>query len=151
MPAINKQFCPTCGQSVNKREISLYKGLVSGLYRVWRYCEEHDTWTLNMKTIREVLGQVDYSRFNDWKRFEPEMVWGKRSEYNFNKGLMRQSFTGRRQVCVRMLKDPLTDTLDRVEFDYLRNVPSLVGFLDDNEQFIAQYRDRVDLEQGALL
>lgn len=151
MSSDNKQACPTCGQSVNKREISLYSGLVKALYEVWQYCERNDKWTLSMKTIRSELTQIDYSRFNDWKRFEPDMVTGSRGLYEFDKELMRQTFTGSREVCTLVLKEPLASYYERVEFKNINDVPFLKSFLDDSMDYIARYRGTAEIKQGRLL
>lgn len=144
----NKQSCPRCGQSVNERQITLFVGMVEGLWKVFKYCEAKGSYTFKKKDIKHLLGDVVSANFAYWRWFgglayNPDGIAG---HYGLNEQRCRDFFAGKLQIPTVLWKNPLSDGIRREDYRYIQAIPNLSEFLDENEQYIAVYRD----PQGAL-
>lgn len=142
MPAIGKQSCPTCGQSTNKREISVYRGMVNMLYRVWQWCESTGVWhDIRSRDVFQFAANRNESvRFADWRTICPSLVGGRKGYYSFSQKNLRAFFTGKVRLACTALKNPLTKEITRYDHRYVHEVANLGEFLNENEEYIAQYR-----------
>ena len=126
--------------------------MVVGLLKIWKHAEVNDKWTWKASEVRQYLdGKAQYARFGDWKHLEPDMVYGRKGLYLFDKDLMRETFTKQREICIRLWRDPLRKVDERTDFAYVDEVPKLGELLDDNRDFIIRYKGKVNLEQESLL
>ena len=59
--------CPSCGQSVNKRKISLIKDMVTSLRKVYVWCVENNRHEFRRREIRHLLlTENESAHFGDW-------------------------------------------------------------------------------------
>lgn len=151
MATINKQSCPTCGQSVNKKEENLNDVLVKALFTVVKYAQDRDMTEVKMKEIRPFISSQAYSRLSYLKKFLPEMVSGSRGVYEFNFKYLNEFFAGKRKVCIQYLHDPLQQDITFTKYGFIEDVKSMKEFLDNNEEYVAMYRGRAETNQTALL
>jgi hypothetical protein len=143
MPTLNKESCPTCGQSVNSREIALFSGMVQALWKVLRWCEDNNRTEFERKEIKHLFGGNDniIARFGDWIWFG-NLVYrphGAKKFYGLNLEACRAFFAGRLAIPVRVLRDPLSDTYTTIESRTIREIPNLNEFLDGQREFISRY------------
>ena len=146
MTAINKKICTChCGHehNINEREITMYKGLVTALWRVFKHCEEKGIYQFKIKDVRHLYDQVSYARFGDWEKFGGLVYQEQRGEYGLNMGRCQEFFAGKRKIPKIVYKNPITKENRTEEEDYvtINQLPNLKEFLDENDQFIARYRE----------
>lgn len=158
MSTINKQSCPTCGQSVNKRQISLFKGMVEALFGVYKWCKENNRHEFKKKDIEHLLSKSVQANFAYWRWFgglayNPDNIQG---HYGLNMERCEDFFTGKLSIPTVLLKNPLEedDKIEKFEYKYISEIPHLSSFLDENKNFIAQYMGSVEFGedgQGRLI
>lgn len=160
MPTINKQSCPECGQSVNEHEIVLNTALVKALFSVYKYCKEKNRHEWKRVEIDHLIpkGHV-YGNFGYWQWFSTGLVY-RPTSYNgrdlagqgkgywgFNLERIEEFFAGKRQVYMRIWKNPLKSEGDNLRFEepgYIGDIPHISQFLDENKEFIVQYGTKFD-------
>ena len=117
--------------------------MVRSLFAVWRWCiEKGVNEDVKRKDFKHLfLNENEIMRFADWKYFIPSMVYGdKRGFYSFDiKGLWK-FFNGETRIPFRIIKNPLTGTIKHEDFRSIREVPKLMQFLDENQEFIVNYQ-----------
>lgn len=147
MPNIKKQCCPTCGQSVNEREIHLFTGMVTCLYKVVRWCEANGVHEFKKKDIKHLLTDVVSANFAYWRWFgglvyNPDGIQG---HYGLNMQRCRDFLGGKLQIPTVLYKNPLvTDDEKAIRpggYGYIHEIPILSTFLNEEGEYIARYRD----------
>ena len=154
MSSIQKHTCPTCGQSVNERSISLFDGMVETLWNVFQWCERKQVHEFVKKDVKHLItSDVVSANFAYWRWFgglayNPDDVQG---HYGLNMERCREFFANRLKIPTRLWKNPLMPEGERVKPDpdsyaTCDNIPNLFEFLDRNKNYIARYRE----PQGSL-
>lgn len=146
----HKQTCPTCGQSVNLRRIKLGKHHVQALLKIGIFLKQNNVTAATMAEIKPHLTSVQYSTLNQLRKFEPSIIYGKRGTYEFDVAALRELFRGGK-MCIEYHVDPLKGTTERVAFGTVQDAKGVIEFLDENNQFVAQYIGRSETKQGAPL
>lgn len=146
MKAQNIQKCPHCGQSANKREITLYKGMVDALARVYKWCSEKRRWdNIRFRDFAHLLGPNEMARFSDWPTFDSKMVGNEKRKYVFNEKLIAEYLANRRKVPSLILRDPLRRPTDEAfEEKYAKEISPLYEFMDEDE-YVAKYEGTANL------
>ena len=109
MKVINKQSCPTCGQSINEREIALFSQMVDALWAVVKWCVANQTDNFTRKDIKHLLEtDVQVARFGDWRFFGDLMEKDGRGHYRLNKESVVRFFSGDTEIPIKVMKDPIT-------------------------------------------
>ena len=150
MKSEHKQTCPTCGQSVNKRSIQLYSGMVKVLLKIHKWCSEKETHEFTRKDIEHLLaGYSENCRMSDWVLFGGLMYRPdgekKGGRYGMNMERTQDFLSGKLKIPTVILKDPLTKELEMTEYKNVYQIPHLAEFLDENKQYIARYSGAVEL------
>jgi hypothetical protein len=150
MPSHNKQTCPTCGQSVNKREIHLFSGLVGALFSVYQWCGEEQKHEFTKKEIKHLIkddvvsGVFAYLRWFGGLVYNPD---GIRGHYGLNMERCQEFFAGRLSIPTMLLKDPLEKdeekAIEKLDYRKIDQIPNLSEFLDENKEYIAKYQGRL--------
>lgn len=149
MSSINKKTCPTCGQSVNEREINLFKGMVIDLWKVLRWCEENNKFTFHKKDIEHLLSKSVQANFAYWRWFggllyNPDDIAG---HYGINRERADDFFSGNLEIPMTLYRNPLGknlgESLRKGKYGTIRDVPNLTKFLDEDENYIARYHSGV--------
>ena len=140
MPTLGKQSCPTCGQSVNEREIGLFKGMVTALYSVWKWCEENNITEFTRKDIKHLFkDENQIARFGDWVLFGM-VAKEQKGHYIISLNRCRKFFAGEILINTTIYKNPLTKTLRHENPKYVNEIKGIVEFLDENSEFIVRYK-----------
>ena len=114
MPSIGKQTCPCCGQSINKREIGLFKELIEALIEIYKWCQARGTHEFTRKDIKHLLKSDNViARFGDLKLFggivyTPDETG--RGHYGINIERMEQFLRNELKIPTKILKNPLERT-----------------------------------------
>jgi hypothetical protein len=142
----NIRVCPTCGQSVNLREWALFQGMVEALWDVYEWCIENHTDTFKKSDVKAILdrhGSVG-SVFHNWCFLCKALRRLKRGTYTLDLMACREFFNGTRSVWTVMLTDPLTGEVTTSDRRKVYEIGTLTKFLDDDGNYVAQYKDRKD-------
>lgn len=140
MPAINKCECPTCGRSINKREIALFSGMVKALFKVWKWCQEKRVHEFQRKEIKHLFRtENEVARFGDWVWFGGLIYKHGKGRYGFNIERTKKFFAGELEIPIRIYKDPLSGEIEKADYRTIKGIPHLIEFLDENNEYIAQY------------
>jgi hypothetical protein len=162
MPTLNKQACPTCGQSVNEHEIPVSMSMVKTLFAIYQYCKQTGKHEFRRKEIDHLIpkGHV-YGNFGYWKWFGAGIVYSPdgrgKGHWGFNLERIEEFVAGKRQIYARVWKNPLKPKGDQItlgELVYIHEIPSIQAFLDANYDFIVEYKGKVKFNedgQGTLL
>jgi hypothetical protein len=142
-PTQNKITCPTCGQSVNARIITLHKIMVKSLIQVWWWCQKSNRHEFKRKDINPILeknGTTVTANWGNWVYFgglvyKPD---GKAS-WGLNMDRVGQFIRGDLSIPTKVSKNPLTREIVKFDYKTIREIPSLNQYLDDNRQYIVQY------------
>lgn len=151
MQAENIKHCPTCGQSVNIREIQLTSTMVVALAKVWRWCiEKGKSDHIKREEFKHLFNNETWTaNFAYWKDFAPSLVSGEPSYYNFNLKNIAAFLAGKMRIPTLIRRNPLANPTDQLlDLRSVRDIPSLTEFLNDNRELIIQY---VDAEQPSLM
>ena len=141
-PSVGKRTCPTCGQSVNIREIPLTDVLIDLLWRIFVWARDNEKHEFDRKEISHLFRtETEIANFG-------YMAWfgllyhpnGKRGRWGIHMERTDDIFRGRRTVPLLILKDPLRNQIELRDYKLVSDVPSFKKFLDDNHEYIAMYR-----------
>lgn len=152
MSTINKQthVCE-CGHkhTISEREIALYSGMVSALWRVFKWCEEKQKYEFSRKDVKHLLAnENDSARFGDWVLFGGLVYKEGKGRYGLNLHRCGEFFAGRYMIPSRVWKNPVTGQITQGQDVTIDRIPNLLKFLDQNQEYVARYRES---KQGALL
>lgn len=137
-----KRTCPTCGQSVNKRQIPFYAGMVTALWRVYVWCGERRRHEFAKKEIKHLMGDVASAVFAYWRWFgglvyNPDGIKG---HYGLNMDRCEQFFRGNLEIPIEVWTDPLTHQIEVTQKGKLGQIPKIKDFLDANSNYVAMYK-----------
>jgi len=140
----NKKItCPHCGSTLSERQIAMFDGLVLALWNVFKWCEQSGIHEFKRKDIKHLLhGDNQTARFGDWVLFGG-LVYkpnGKGS-YGLNIQRCQQFFSGSLSIPTSIWKNPITKELRKEDYKFIHEIPSLGLFLDENQMYIARYRE----------
>ena len=135
--------------NISEREIGLYSGMVSALWRVFKWCGEKEVHEFSRKDIKHLFAnENDTARFGDWVLFGGLVYKERKGRYGLNLDRCGDFFAGRYKIPTRVWKNPTTGQITQGEDVTIRQIPNLAAFLDENREYIAYYREPV---QTALL
>lgn len=135
-----KTRCVTCGHIIDDREIVIFKGLVTALWNVYKYCKDHNTHEVKMKNIRHLLGRNEYARFGDWAMFGGLVYKLEKASYGLNMERCNEFFAGRMVIPTKIWKNGLTGELTKMDYRRVKEIANLVEFLDKDNMYIANYK-----------
>lgn len=143
MPVINKKVCPYCGQTINKREVTLYSGMVKALVRVFYWCKKKGIHEFTRKDIKPIFNGKDneIARWGDWIHFGNGMVYkpeGKGS-WGLHMDRVAEFIAGKRQIPSKVLIDKVNDQTEYLDYKYISEVSNLSKFLDEAGEYIVKY------------
>lgn len=119
--------------------------LVVALIKVFKWCENRGVHEFTMKDVRELLGEVSYTKFSDWVYFGGLVYKNKRAHYGLNRERVIDFITGKSKIQTLAIKDPLTKEITYEDYRTINEVANLAEHLDAEGEFIARYRGNVDL------
>jgi hypothetical protein len=133
--------CPTCGHTVSDREISLYSGMVRALWLVYKWCLGKNRYEFTRKDIKHLFkNENDTARFGDWVMFGGLIYKLKKGSYGLNLERAEQFFAGRYRIPLRLLKNSATGNLSKLEEGTIKDIPTILKFLNEDGEYITMYR-----------
>ena len=150
MGTIGKKSCPTCGQSINEREIVLFSEMVVALWDVWKWCREKGKTSFRTRDIKHLFKGTNASaRFGDWILFgglvyRPN-TGPKKGYFCLNTERMQEFFAGRLPIPTQIWKNPVTGELRMEKYKTVNEVPHLKQYLYSDNEYVARYRSNETL------
>ena len=147
---MEKQRCPHCGSIVSKREIALYRGLITALFRVFKWVvQRNNGHTFTRKDIKHLLkNENDTARFGDLVMFGGLVYKPSKANYGLHMQRCEDFFRGNYKIPMRVWKDPLTGMLTPEDYKTIREIPSIMTLLDADGFYISRYKPNADLFGG---
>lgn len=147
MPVLNKQSCPTCGQSVNERQIALFSAMIPALFRVYQWCLENNRTRFQYREIKHLFGTDNniHTRFHDWVYFGNLLMkyvddkGSTKGNYEINPARCQMFFEGALRINTKTYKNPLTKLYRDDDYRTIKDIPNLTSFLDKNWEYIVKY------------
>lgn len=128
---VEKQCCPTCGQNISPRRITLYKGLADALYRVYEWCLKNKVHEFTRKDIKHLmLDENCTARFGDWVMFGGLVYKDGKGNYGLNLERCKNFFENKLSIPSTILKDPITQTLEKTDYKTISEIQPLTDYLD---------------------
>lgn len=135
-------YCPFCRAHIEDRTESIYAELIASLYKVMRWCEEHERHEFKMTDIRHLLGQINYTRFGNLVHYggvvypiKDEKGKRKRGHFGLNMERAREVFANKRAFPLAKKIDMITGECIEETCVYIKDLPSLKQFIDDEGQY----------------
>ena len=140
METVNR--CKECGHIVRgNRIISLYSGLITALFDIFKWCEEKGVHEFEMRAVKHILGKNEYARFSDLAMFSGLVYKKGKGNYGLNIDRCGAFFSGVEPITIELEKNPVSGELTPKRTALINEIPSLLTFLDDNWRYIAKYRN----------
>ena len=109
-----KQFCEKCGQCTSEREIALYRGLVTALWRVYKWCRQKGVHEFIRKDVKHLFtNENDTARFGDWVLFGGLVYKKGKGHYGLNLERCNDFFSGELAIPTRLWKNPVTGEIKK--------------------------------------
>jgi hypothetical protein len=131
--------CPLCNSNIADRKVSLYKGLINSLHKVFCYLGWKHKHEFEMKEIKHLLGKNEYARFGDLVRFggivyKPKDEEGKtrKAYYGMNMARANEFFRGEREIPVCITINQITNEIVSSDYVKVDDFPELKDYLDEN-------------------
>lgn len=141
----NKKVCPECGQVVNKREVTLYSGMVKALLRVYAWCHENGINEFTRKDMKHLFRGSDnlIARWGDWVLFGNGMVYkpNGKGTWGLNMGRVKEFIDKQRKVPTTVVIDRTKGPNEYLDYKSIDEIPNLSEFLDQFQMYIVNYRD----------
>lgn len=147
MQNTKKTYCKcSCGHvhCIDKREISLFKGMDVALAKIYKWCLENNRHEFQRKEIEHLLIDGNQkARFGDWVLFGGLVYKGeKKGDWGLNIGRCEMFFNNKKAIATKVLKDPITGEIEKFDFRFCKDIPELYTFLDENKLFNPNYVPR---------
>jgi len=145
--------CDKCGGIISERQIGLFNGMVEALLKVWQWAEEHHKYEFARKEVKHLFkNENESARFGDWILFgglvyRPD---GKKGTYGLNLERVKALFLGELEIPTTLWKNPVTHEIRKEDYRSVGNIKNLSEFLDENNEFIALYRQPKEPVQTGL-
>lgn len=137
---VNKETCPHCGQSINERQIGLFKGMVESLWQVYCWCVEKNRHEFERKDVKHLFSSENITaRFGDWVFFGGLVYKHGKGHYGLNMERCEAFFGNKLAIPTLITKHPITKEIERYEPRLAKEIPSLMQFLDDDSRYVAMY------------
>jgi len=158
MVIVNKRVCPTCGQSINDREITLFRGMIDALFVVWKWCKEQGVYEFSRKQVKHLFkGENQTARFGDLiyfgglvYRLEFGIHINSKGYFGINIERCNQFFAGLYKIPTSVWKNPLNGEITLSDYKMLGQIKKLRDFLNENMEYIVKYRENYMADHGQL-
>lgn len=140
MTTIDKETCPTCGQSVNERQIVIFKGMVEVLWDIYKWCLERNVHEFERTDIKHFFHNETISaRFGDIIYFGGLVYKNSKAHYGLNMERCEEFFANRLAIPTIVTRHPIHGVLAKYEPKLRKEIPHLMAYLDEDLKFIARY------------
>jgi len=136
-----KNICPTCGRPIGERQITLYSGMVSLLWRIFDYLFQNGRNQISRKEIKQFIqNENDTARLGDWKYFGGLVEKKEKGMYFLNMRKCREFFIGQLGIPTIVWKVSGQEDFSEEGFKTINEIKSLSEFLDEYGKYISTYR-----------
>ncbi len=147
--------CSHCGSTLSLRSISLYRGMVEALWKVFKYTGERGSTRFTRKEIKHLLAgnENTTARFGDWVMFGNLIHKEGKGKYIINREYCEKYFLNEYQIPNTIWKDPISgEVVEREDYRYARDTKSIREFLDEDDMYVARYKNKEEsVKQESLV
>jgi len=90
--------------------------------------------------VRDWMDSNQYARFGDWVLFGGLVYKKSKAHYGLNMIRCDKFFKQETMIPIKLLKDPLTGTVEVLEYGSIKDIKGLSEFLDNDGLYLAKYR-----------
>lgn len=136
------EICQHCGQNIKRpREIGLYMGLVSALWKVYRWCEDKNVHEFSRKDIKHLFrNENDTARFGDWVWFGGLVYKHGKGKYGLNLERCNEFFIGNLAIPTLIIKNPISGQITKERYKSIHEVPSIMEYLNSEMEWVSRFR-----------
>ena len=134
-----KQRCQACGHIISKREIALYSGMISTLWKVFKWCNEKGIHEFKTKDVKHFFNLNSSARFGDWVMFGGLVYKDKKAHYGLNMQRCSDFFQGNYKIPEYVIKDPITGNIEQGPDITIKEIKGLIEFLNEDGEFQTKY------------
>lgn len=137
----NKQSCPTCGQSVNRRRINCTKAMVSALIKVREWCIANGRTEFSRAEIKHLFTtETETATFGDWVHFGGMLYKpAGRGSWGIHMDRATEFLAGRAAIKISVWHDPLAKTYTPDRIGTIRDVKGISAYTNAAGDFIVEY------------
>ena len=136
-----KEKCHHCGSIISEREIGLYRGLIKTLWRVFDWSESKNIHEFKRKDIKHLFNnENDTARFGDLVYFGGLVYKNGKGHYGLNMKRCDDFFSNKYKIPTAVWKNPITKETRCENYVLLREMPSILEYLDEDGAYISRYR-----------
>jgi len=123
--------CPVCGANIKDRTVTLYKGLMRDLYKVYLYLLKNGKHEFNIKEVKGLLGKNEYARFGDLVRFGGVIYKPSEQKGLFGMNMERAEgfFKGTYRIPLQIVLNQITNKIESSTYATIRDFPELKALL----------------------
>jgi hypothetical protein len=137
----DKKLCSQCGQNISERQIALYRGLVSTLWRVYKWAKGKEIHEFQRKDIKHLFSnENDTARFGDLVMFGGLVYKHRKGVYGLNLERCSAFFQGTYKIPTIIWKNPVTKELRKEDYKNIKQIPDIMELLNEDGEYVAQYR-----------
>lgn len=140
-----KQYCTCdCGNKhiISERQIPLLAEMVNSMVLVYQWAKQKGVTEFRRRDIKHLFNtETQTAHFGDLVYFGGIMYKEKRGFWGINFERCEAFMRGEKEVPVEVWKNPSTGEIRHGEYVTIRKVPNVVKYLDENEEYVALYRD----------
>lgn len=117
--------CPCCGGNIADRIISLYRGLIEDMYKVYCWCGANKRHEFQMKDIRHLLTRNSYARFGDLVWFGGIVYKNGKAHYGMNMVRAKNFFHGFVAIPGQITINQITNQIEERRFIHINEIKPL--------------------------
>lgn len=141
----NREVCPHCGQTINRRELVLTKTLVRALVDVYNWCIEHQTPYFTRKQVQKIFltsgNETMTATFGDWIYFSSGLVFKqKRGSWGLHLERVESFLRGKIEISTRIAKRNGSKQIEVLETGTVFDVKGVSELLNTAGEFTINYR-----------
>lgn len=129
-----KQCCPTCGQSIEDKRVTLTSGMVLALWAIYNVVKPTGQNKFRRSDIKHLfVSESQSARFGDWILFGDIVKRVKAGMYEINMSRASAFFRGSLSIPIDVTKEILTDEIKANRKAYVFQIKGITAALENGD------------------
>ena len=135
-----KQSCPCCGQSVNKRLIRVDSSMVQSLKSIYTWAKETGRHEFKRKEIAHLFKtDSEVGHFGDWVHFGGIFYKKQKGSWGIHLERAYSFLKGEAEITLEVYYDPLAKTYEVAKTGKVRDVRHILSLIAPDGSYIVDY------------